>query len=302
MKLFSSSLKCVFFSVILYTLSTTLLNAQVEYESFFGEETTSYKVVQLSGGDRVDSLSYVADALFEGHVYKIFDRWYTSNSPIDPLYGAWAFHSDQIWLRESEDHSKLYMGYKFGFIPEVFFFDESEADLNMEIGDSLNYKVVESIYYNDDGKKVIEFNNGLKFIEGVGANVFTHSLGWYAQILCKFKDDEQVWNSVGTFHVESFCEMIITSLPEKKKEISKISFSPNPASRLVHININEPFLSGDLTLEIYDITGRLVKTMNVLENGGNNIIDISNFSEGSYIVNLINKDRLVAAGKLIISR
>lgn len=70
---------------------------------------------------------------------------------------------------------------------------------------------------------------------------------------------------------------------DSKEFSSNITLYPNPANNL--ITISDGTKSSDGLVEIYDITGRMVKTLNSSFDS-DVAIDISNFSSGNYILKL----------------
>jgi len=68
-----------------------------------------------------------------------------------------------------------------------------------------------------------------------------------------------------------------------------INMFPNPASTFIHIDIlNET--RNDLNISILDITGKMVHTEIIAKNTTLHKIDLSDFSDGIYLVNIFNKD------------
>lgn len=75
---------------------------------------------------------------------------------------------------------------------------------------------------------------------------------------------------------------------------SAIKLSPNPASNFVNVVVGTP-----MTLEIYGIMGNLIATETL--NEGSNIISISNYASGVYIMKTIdNSTKQVFTQKLVI--
>ena len=81
---------------------------------------------------------------------------------------------------------------------------------------------------------------------------------------------------------------------ESYSEMDKISVSPNPSKG--------QFIFSDLekenTIEIYDITGRLIYT--VISKGGNQTIDLTGKEKGVYFYKIMNDQQQVKQGKIIL--
>ncbi|MBI3521369.1 MAG: T9SS type A sorting domain-containing protein [Bacteroidetes bacterium] len=92
---------------------------------------------------------------------------------------------------------------------------------------------------------------------------------------------------------------ILTSVGDvaKSKE-AQLNIFPNPASTSLNIRITNCKISNSLSIEIYDMQGRLVKRMTniTLENS----VSITDLAEGSYIVNLVDKNRIITSKPVMI--
>ena len=91
----------------------------------------------------------------------------------------------------------------------------------------------------------------------------------------------------------------ITASPEKlnhsKTSGYQLHFYPNPASRYVTFDINNPQTTR-LELEVVDLTGKRQKVLNVTQNGTQHIrCDLSGLAPGFYFVRLIDPD----SGKIL---
>ncbi|GGZ77754.1 LamG-like jellyroll fold domain-containing protein [Algibacter mikhailovii] len=79
-------------------------------------------------------------------------------------------------------------------------------------------------------------------------------------------------------------------------EGSVLRIYPNPVKNVFTINLKSP--SKDLKLKIYDGLGKVVKTVNELENNASKI-DISELNNGMYLYSLYSQGHLVKSGKII---
>jgi hypothetical protein len=83
-----------------------------------------------------------------------------------------------------------------------------------------------------------------------------------------------------------------------------VGIYPNPAKDEVYVNISGN-ISDKLTLEWYDLLGRLVQTNELKTDGSfhsQNIVQIGNLSNGMYMLDLRDNGNRLFSGKLIISK
>ena len=88
---------------------------------------------------------------------------------------------------------------------------------------------------------------------------------------------------------------------EETKTTNKDSFVkvfPNPANGNITINHNLAAKEGVISLEIMDVMGRVL--INKTINNTNNQIDINQLSSGLYFYNVIQNDKMVQSGKLVV--
>ena len=88
---------------------------------------------------------------------------------------------------------------------------------------------------------------------------------------------------------------------EETKTTNKDSFVkvfPNPANDNLTISHNLETKNGTVSLEIMDIMGRVL--LNTTINNTNNQIDINQLSSGLYFYNILQNDKAVQSGKLVV--
>ncbi|MBL1233202.1 MAG: T9SS type A sorting domain-containing protein [Flavobacteriales bacterium] len=88
---------------------------------------------------------------------------------------------------------------------------------------------------------------------------------------------------------------------EETNTINKDSFVtvfPNPANDKLTISHNLTTKDGIISLEIMDVMGRVL--MNKIINNTNNQIDINQLSSGLYFYNIIQNNKMVQSGKLVV--
>jgi hypothetical protein len=79
---------------------------------------------------------------------------------------------------------------------------------------------------------------------------------------------------------------------------SKISVYPNPLSSIFYINIPADVALNDAVLKVYDMCGKEVKVVSI--NTNETIVDRGDLQNGIYFYQVINENRSIAKGKLVI--
>jgi hypothetical protein len=77
-----------------------------------------------------------------------------------------------------------------------------------------------------------------------------------------------------------------------------ISIRPNPTSGSINVVLDESYIDQDLTLKIFDFTGREVYTESILSSGTR--ISTGGFGPGIYFVNLVDGNRRVLSSEKLI--
>jgi carboxypeptidase T len=93
-----------------------------------------------------------------------------------------------------------------------------------------------------------------------------------------------------------------TGIPDniQSSAINKISVQPNPAINTVNISYNLSTPSGSNTLSVFDILGEKVYETRLETNSGSVILDVSSWSEGMYFYAVMDDQKIIASGKLIV--
>ena len=91
---------------------------------------------------------------------------------------------------------------------------------------------------------------------------------------------------------------LITGVPDHISDNTTLMLFPNPATDIITINVNGSSKT-DLNVNIYNITGSLVKAETLEQNQQQ--INISNLSNGIYLVE-INSENICKTQKLIIQK
>jgi PKD repeat protein len=79
---------------------------------------------------------------------------------------------------------------------------------------------------------------------------------------------------------------------------NQINIFPNPASDLLNINLG--LLSGTKTVELYDVSGRLVAQKNT--DGDAMQVELADVSKGTYFVKILNEKNIVAVKMIVVSK
>ncbi|MCK9401282.1 MAG: T9SS type A sorting domain-containing protein [Bacteroidales bacterium] len=104
---------------------------------------------------------------------------------------------------------------------------------------------------------------------------------------------------------------LIVGIEEDDKTVGRydgkkggIELFPNPASELLHVRLNMDGgrFNKDLRLEIYDIFGRKVQEIKVLEKQNEVQINVEGYPPGIYLAVLKDESQYVCSGKFVVAR
>ncbi len=90
------------------------------------------------------------------------------------------------------------------------------------------------------------------------------------------------------------------NLPELYKQMHRMKVMPNPASSKLYFTLGD--LAKGTVIQLYNISGTLVKTINVLPNRKEYEMNISSLPPGFYVAILMDKGRVHERIKVVISR
>lgn len=91
---------------------------------------------------------------------------------------------------------------------------------------------------------------------------------------------------------------IFAGITENVNELANVQVYPNPVGNELNISHDLSVKEGTIHLEIMDVMGRVL--INKTINHTNNQIDINQLSSGLYFYNVLQKDKLVQSGKLVV--
>jgi hypothetical protein len=80
----------------------------------------------------------------------------------------------------------------------------------------------------------------------------------------------------------------------------KINVYPNPASDVVAIQLNH-LTANNITLELYDLTGKLLQTSQILQGSTITYFDTRTLYEGTYLVKIIDNGNVVTK-KIVVAK
>ena len=107
-----------------------------------------------------------------------------------------------------------------------------------------------------------------------------------------------VYNSIeGDLYLDSSYSVVHTGINEMENALSSLFIYPNPANEVLHISFAPQ--SSPVTIQLFDLTGRNIKSINTSAN--NFEIDVSDLNNGIYFCMITGKD-FTASRKVIISK
>lgn len=103
-----------------------------------------------------------------------------------------------------------------------------------------------------------------------------------------------------TYHTigEDFIEEVIVSVEDVQEPGVSVNIAPNPFYDVTYINLEGKQLD-DISLQVFDGTGRLVRNTSV-DNQYSIMVTRDNLTAGVYFFRILSEGRLVVAGKLIV--
>jgi len=261
------------------------VNAQQQYQSCFGEESTKWIIVNPNSYWGIDGdyspNYYLIDSI------KCYSDYYNKEQPFGVVY----FETDgnsKLWRWDTEKNEKSVI-----------------MDLNWEVGDSIfienkdfkryygerPFGIVDSVFYDENNRKIIHtdlvlrtdttrFN--LKYIEGIGPNTsmyFHFVWGNSSLLLCAYKDDIQTYVNIEVSNDCTYKKPVSVETIQKNPEVL-VTFHSNK----IELVFDDTF-SGKLCL--IAANGKVMKKVDV--NRKNKTIDIKEVPDGFYIIQVTNR-------------
>ena len=297
------------------------------YQSVFGDSSTVwfnyYEYLNDEGIGTDARQSIPNDTIsIDGNVYNVL----RTIEDLSGGYHPYTFNEVLEYLRESEDHSKLYFKGRFAHLlfPEVLI-----MDLDLNVGDTLDthdwseiYKehcyhthpnpiiTIDTIYYRD-GRKILRTNyrkstysNGwdtLLFIEGVGPSFGPYYAGYEDRmsLICYYRDGEHLYRGI-TYGTDSAYTLnpCIRALEFgdiiKQSENLATTIYPNP----VHDAFDIVFpAAATYNVAITTLTGCVLQTETVT--GDKLHVDIQQYPKGVYLLSVVDQNNNKATMKIV---
>ena len=300
---------------------------QPRYQSVFGDSNTvwfnyyEYPTYEGIGTDARQSLPNDTISI-DGNVYNVL----RTIEDLSNGYHPYTLNEVLEYLRESEDHSKLYFKGRFAHLlfPEVLI-----MDLDLNVGDTLDthdwseiYKehcyhthpnpiiTIDTIYYRD-GRKILRTNyrkstysNGwdtLLFIEGIGPSFGPYYAGYEDRmsLICYYRDGDHLYRGI-TYGTDSAYTLnpCIRALEFgdiiKQSENLATTIYPNPMQNVFNIVFTTP---STYKVTITTSTGCVIQTENIC---GNSIcVDMDKRPRGIYFVTITSSENRKQTLKII---
>lgn len=256
--------------------------ASAQYDSYFGETSTSWKTlntfVTLESGS-LDSIAYWGQASENGFLYRIF-KIYSVESSLDgeAILSDGFQESGFVWLRQSDDHAILYIDFGTESAPEGN--EQMVCNMNLELGDIFMAQEVIAVGTDSEGRKQIVLESGSgqnTMLEGVGATFFFAQSEFQA-LLCQTKDGMTSY-TIDDNSLSPYCLGIPVSSSDHASYTSSVLVYPNPAQNELKIEID-----GALC-EHYIISNALgIEVKYGMVNKANSSIDLSELTAGAYFL------------------
>jgi len=266
--------------IILFTPIITLLGQSKEFPT--SDAKWKFNILGDSGGTFSNSfLALTGDTIINNTTYYIVSNDF----------------SNEGYLRKEE--KKIY------FIPEDSLQEYLLYDFNLELGDTfinqwswnnsgtdtIYVSQIDSILTNDGYRKKWHFGpDGGEWIEGIGSTfyltqpIYGETLGGGYKLLCFAKGDSLIYeNPIWVSHpngsiFEINCDDIIVSTEDHLSETNKnLTISPNPFKD--HFYILFPEIPAGTKIQLFSITGKLIKTLEYYDN-----VFLPNIPSGIYLI------------------
>lgn len=263
------------------TITTLLLclsavHAQQGYRSFFGQESTEWYIEdRFEFGNHSSKYLFLGDTLYDGKHYKLVYRIsygleYTPDEELEPLLTA--------AIREDTATGRMWINHLFPALEETLL-----VDMTLEVGDVFQiWQTVVETTIDTAGRKVIVFDDGSLFVEGIGATAPSPSLTGVraSNLLCAYHDGVRVYQASFLNPAEydlEHCTSKYVSVPSVAAQ--SISVSPNPATSVVSLN---GLPDGMHHVEIHNSLGQIV--VSCVLGGTSSMLDITFLPRGVYTI------------------
>lgn len=156
----------------------------------------------------------------------------------------------------------------------------TNVDLTIDQGDTVKWTWTDAMPHtveNEVGNSVETFNSGI--LTGVGQTFsYTFTVVGENNYFCVFHPGSMS-GTITVSEVVGFDE----------NELSEISIAPNPASTVLQVILPKNITQGQIM--VYDVLGRQIYQQ-ALESNNPVSIDVSKWSAGNYIINVVSGNRI----------
>jgi hypothetical protein len=178
--------------------------------------------------------------------------------------------------------------------------------------DSINYKVVMGISRKHIYISHVEHFGNEFWIEGIGSirgilnsGKYHGLVGGFEQLLCCFIDSLQIYHDPdyeNCYLTPSFVNSSLFNM-NRVQETKLYQNSPNPFSSKTTIRFEIPQTVQKAQLHLCNMTGSLLKTINLNQRGaGNVMINANEFAAGMYLYSLIIDGRIVDTRQMLLTQ
>lgn len=269
-------------------LSFSCFSASAQFQSFFGQEDTHWKLFGTFTSPEtssVDSLAFEGDTVIDGHAYARYDLYmYTVDAMFDPesVWNAfeYTFTERTLYLRESPGADTLFLG-EFEFSDDEFLV-KPICVMNIDQGDTFLGNPVISSFIDSEGRKVVLADMGfytLRMTEGVGPDRFFQNND-LSQIICQFKDG-MINYLTSDAEKAQFCADNPLSAADGTSAAHDVKLFPNPARSFLRFDSS---VFRPISFAVFDLSGK-----QVMGGGQGNAfteIYIGDLPEGMYLLRL----------------
>jgi len=282
-------------TIVVLWKQSLLTEVIVEYSTDGGSEWKNLKNVQTNQSATSGNYEWIPGKDILGNTIRVRVRS-TDNSLISST-GNFTIGKEKLYLIEPTGGETLCAGKAFSLAWWGENFGSDNTTLRID-------------YTLDDGKTWTRLSGtSSKVLQGsrnwtVPSSVTTSALGRIRMMFLVDADTvTQVTSQPITFSNDPNC--VVASIDDLQKDIRILTLTPNPAKDVVHCTFSLINHLKDLSIDLFDVSGRFVKELYKNDNGLSGSISfhtsVSDLTSGTYQVILRSGDRTFSV-PLIISR
>ena len=285
--------------------------------------STSYLVGEFNSASHGSTYRMEGDSLINDSLYSLLYKrfsWSTSfftgtlsnsDQPFILIGGVREDNSGKVWFRSMTSNNEWWDVSGSG----IFFDGSSEYlmyDFGLQIGDSIlvyvdggpepEWATMYEIYTDILERRTYKLQRGfswsepLIWTEGIGSlyggplsiyQINQNELEFGNELICFQVNDELIY-SVG-LPISNDCDQLLVSLEEL--QTSLITLFPNPMTETAILDLGE--LRGPIQVEIYDITGKLLRSQQLTTNNQQLTLERGNLRKGNYLLRLTHEGEAI---------